>query len=349
MKGHFSSDIECKKKSSCLQELLDMKKWYNVKIVSDGDCFFRTIAKHCEFEGIQIDPIVLRNKIVRYIEKRIEHEWRIPEKEREILSSIIFKGVSNDEKKEELREKLNALKTEGIYERDEFDILVEYAAHAINMTLNIYSIDSNIRISHHVPSKSLIEINLMYVNRNHYELLYPNDIDIYYERHNKTGIKEIPIDKYNIRWDKYSEARIESKQRSYNTLKYKSLEKALRNIENEERKEERKTNHTLKRTPSLEKALKNIENAESKTNHTLKRTTSFEKALKNIENAERKTLKRTTSLERALKNIENSERKTLKRTTSLEKALQNIEKAERNAERNANANFEKALKNMKIY
>ena len=333
MKGHFSSDIECNKKSTCLQELLDRKKWHNVKIIPDGDCFFRTITKHCEFEGIQIDPIVLRNKIVRYIEKRIEYEWEIPEKEREILPSILFNSISNDKKKKELRQKLNALKTEGIYETDEFDILVEYAADALNMTLNIYSIDSNIRISHHVPSKSLIEINLLYVNRNHYELLYPN-VEIIYERNNKTGIKEIPIDKYNARWDKYSEARIVSKQRSPHTLKYASLEKSLRNIENEERNEERKPFKS-----------KSFENAERKTNHTLKRTTSFEKALKNIENAERKTLKRTTSLERALKNIENSERKTLKRTTSLERALQNIEKAERNA----NANFEKALKNMKIY
>ena len=336
MKGHFSSDIECKKKSTCLQELLDMKKWHNVKIVSDGDCFFRTIAKHCEFEGIQIDPILLRNKIVRYIEKRIEHEWEIPEKEREILPSILFNSVSNDKKKEELHQKLNALKTEGTYEIDEFDILVEYAADALNMTLNIYSIDSNIRISHHVPSKSLIEINLLYVNRNHYELLYPNNVEIIYERNNKTGIKEIPMDKYNIRWDKYSEARIVSKQRSHNTLKYASLEKSLRNNKNEERK----TNHTLK-SKSFEKALKNIENSERKT---LKRTTSFEKALKNIENAERKTLKRTTSFEKALQNIENAERKTLKRTTSFEKALKNIE----NAERNENANFEKALKSMKI-
>ena len=292
MKGHFSSDIECKKKSTCLQELLDRKKWYNVKIIPDGDCFFRTIAKHCEFEGVKIDPIVLRNKIVRYIEKRIEHEWKIPEKEREILSSILFNSISNNDKKKELREKLNALKTEGIYERDEFDILVEYAADALNMTLNIYSIDSNIRISHHVPSRSLIEINLLYVNRNHYELLYPNDVEIIYERQNKTGIKEIPIDKYNARWDKYSEARIESKQRSHNTLKHKSLEKALRNIENEEHKEERKT---LKRTTSLERALKNIENAERKT---LKRTPSLERALKNIENAER-----NASFEKALKNM----------------------------------------------
>ena len=317
MKGHFSSTIECNKKSTCLQELLDRKKWYNIKIIPDGDCFFRTIAKHCEFEGIQIDHILLRNKIVRYIDKRIENEWKMPEKEREILPSIIFNSVSNNDKKEELREKLNVLRTEGIYERDEFDILVEYAADALNMTLNIYSIDSNIRISHHVPSRSLIEINLLYVNRNHYELLYPNDVYIFYERHNKTGIKEIPIDKYNLRWDKYSEARIESKHRSSHTLKHASLEKALKNIENSERKEP------------------------------LKRTASFEKALKNIENSERKTLKRTKSLEKALKNIENSERKTLKRTTSFEQALKNIENAERIAKENAN--FERALKNMKIY
>jgi len=236
---HISSTSSCK---DCLKELLNKNNWHNIKIIEDGNCFFRSIAKHCEFENIKIDgkEVIfsdLRNKCIDYLQGLIDIEWELPEDYRSIIPNIKFNTYSDEDKKIEITDKdkkieinkrLNNLKEEGVYQTDEFDMIIQYAADAINMTLNIYSIDENnenIRLTSYVPEHPITEINLLYLNIDHYELLYPDNVTIIYERQNKSGMREINMDDYNRRWDTYSEARIKEHK---NNREHKQTQKSTK-------------------------------------------------------------------------------------------------------------------------
>ena len=202
----FNELIPCRDNS--IDDFLKINKLQLIRIIGDGNCFFRTIAKHCYFEGIKrdedgimkhgyefkenaqtkqkigaidIDEIFLRQKLFHYVKQFIIKAYEEPQKHGALMATLIVMNLDSNR----IISILDKFGTSTTYDHPLFDLAIEYAADAFNMAIHIYSIDGNsIRAAHFMPCVAdmpLTDVKMHYKNRNHYELLYLSEHTINYK------------------------------------------------------------------------------------------------------------------------------------------------------------------------
>ena len=200
----FNELIPCRNNS--IDDFLQINKLKLIHIIGDGNCFFRTIAKHCYFERIkrnadgimkherefkeemkkskEVDEVFLRQKLFDYVKQFILHAYKEPDNHEALMVTLSVMGLD----KNSITPALHALRNSRNYSNELFDLVIEYAADAFNMAIHIYSIqDNTIRAAHFMPCVAdmpITDIKLHYKNRNHYELLYTTEHDIHYDEGN---------------------------------------------------------------------------------------------------------------------------------------------------------------------
>ena len=199
----FNELIPC---SNGIDDFLQINKLKLIHIIGDGNCFFRTIAKHCYFERIkrnadgimkherefkeemkkskEVDEVFLRQKLFDYVKQFILHAYKEPDNHEALMVTLSVMGLD----KNSITPALHALRNSKNYSNQLFDLVIEYAADAFNMAIHIYSIqDNTIRAAHFMPCVAdmpITDVKLHYKNRNHYELLYTTEHDIHYDKGN---------------------------------------------------------------------------------------------------------------------------------------------------------------------
>lgn len=136
-----------------------------------GNCFFNSISKYLRLsKNIQISGMKVRYKLIQYIEETPL-----------ILDYLQQIGGMNTER---IAEDLHELKQSGVYDLDIFDFLPTIVATLYRKKVVIYTwmtssssiLNDNDKeiyypIDHHKPRE---EIQLLYSNLEHYDLLFPN-------------------------------------------------------------------------------------------------------------------------------------------------------------------------------
>ncbi len=202
--------LECvgpfKTKQKCLEEFLKQNNFTKYEIRGDGNCFYRTIVKFLQLSQnprlSDNEHLEIRKKVVNEMIKNYEDiEPYISEKENnniELINNNNFKKKASDCNK--IKE-IKKLLRDGIWSSDTADIVIQYAAKALNMTLKIYDFKdatkekraynkkiNGVQTYRTVPAEPAkfvcytlppnidqgITINMLRVSNSHFELLYPN-------------------------------------------------------------------------------------------------------------------------------------------------------------------------------
>ncbi len=161
---------EDEKTQQCLDQFLEDDNWIRITIKGDGNCFFRTLAKHFEFKGFDnsqmTNHVELRNNITSHLEKEIEDDLHVTDPFNiKIINkfplgidfySVYNNSLTNEERDNLLQSLLKKAKTKvnsiikdlknpGVWNVDSFDYIPEYTAQVLGVRLNIYDVKAPVK------------------------------------------------------------------------------------------------------------------------------------------------------------------------------------------------------------
>jgi len=191
------SRFECKKGQSvtqCKSDFLDAHpEFEHVKVLGDGNCFFRSIAayyernKHLEIDGVH-NP-TNHNELRQYVVHRFGQQITNPQDEYEMELRNIYLPALNERSIEKI---LTELATTCTWNVPVFEMMVERTAPILNINLRLFRMNqekidpnkplhkNNTRLTitesfYHSGTPGSTTISILLIG-GHYELLYPTNI-----------------------------------------------------------------------------------------------------------------------------------------------------------------------------
>jgi hypothetical protein len=234
---------------SCAKKFADDNNFIIVKTVDDGNCFYDTLSIYGKRKGIDII-----NKHHLEIRKFVTDEML---RNLSDLQPFFVDENGNFLTKKEVIAEIKILGKDGVWDRNGGDIVIQYAAKALNITIEVYDVheqdpDNIINKLSFTVTDSDIIVKMLRVDDSHYQLLWPEN-----EPQLPKGRRRITVKKN----ESHIEESIGAKKENINnkSLKHsKSLEEDLKKIAKMEALNKNNKNKSLMPTSSLEEALQKI-------------------------------------------------------------------------------------------
>lgn len=160
-------------KNNCIKSYLEVEDIKLTHIPPDGDCFFNSIATYFKSKGINVTHMHLREKVIEYMEAHRE----------EYIPFFIVESNKPSIIKATMTRQFNQLKKSGAWNNQLADFIPQEAPKALDINIRLHEInDAGTSISVHIlrdDNKNLNTteryptIDVLRINRNHYELLTP--------------------------------------------------------------------------------------------------------------------------------------------------------------------------------
>ncbi len=162
-----------KNKKDCIHRYLQETNITLINISLDGNCFFNSISTYFKLNNKDVSPMELRNQVVTYMEQHRQ----------DYIPFFIVSSENPSVIKATMTRQLNQLKKSGSWNNQLADFIPQEAPKALNINIKLHEIsEDGTTISVHIlrdDTKSLNTtntyptINILRVNKNHYELLLP--------------------------------------------------------------------------------------------------------------------------------------------------------------------------------
>ena len=220
-------------KTDCIKSYLAVEDIKLTHIPPDGDCFFNSIATYFKSKGINVTHMQLREKVIEYMEAHRE----------EYIPFFIVESNKPSIIKAAMTRQFNQLKKSGAWNNQLADFIPQEAPKALDINIRLHEInDANTSISVHTlrdDNKNLNTteryptIDVLRVNRNHYELLTPM-------RRSNNETKTKPVTKSKTmknRKSSLSENEIKAFERQFQNLQMRENEELAKKLAKEEREE----------------------------------------------------------------------------------------------------------------
>jgi hypothetical protein len=149
---------------TCAKEFTEANNFKIIITDDDGNCFYDTLSKFgkkANLERLNKPHLVLREELV---DKLLENPSKV-------ANYIIYNNEF------ELLNKIEKLKNNGEWINDTSDIVSQYASTVFNIILNIFDVKdgaiNKIIMRPLSTNNSTVEVNMLRINDNHYQLLWP--------------------------------------------------------------------------------------------------------------------------------------------------------------------------------
>ena len=161
-------------KTTCIKEFTAANDFLVVRTLDDGNCFYDTLSKFGKrtgFPALNKSHLVLRRELVDALLDNIS----------EVAPYFVSNNNSNNVLTEdEIRDQITELGRPNRWNSNGGDIVIQYAAHVFNVTINIYDVKDafprdviNRLVFHPLVGGVGTEVNMLRTNDSHYQLLWP--------------------------------------------------------------------------------------------------------------------------------------------------------------------------------